>query len=340
VTRRRALLAAALAPWVGWAGWARAQAADTLLSRHGRPVPPSPRRVFAAGPPAAVLVAALAPGQLLGWPYTLPEGSQAVLSPELACLPVLGRLAGRGSTMSIEALLALRPDLIIDAGTVDDHHRSTAERVAAQTGIPYVLVDGRLAQSPTQLREVGRLLGASARAEQLASYADAALAQAQRLRERHRAAPPRVYLARGADGLETGFAGAINAELLEFTGARNVAEVPGAGSVGRVSMEQVLGWNPDLIVTQQPGLARQLRAAPAWRGVAAVRGGRVLQVPHLPFGWIDGPPGVNRLLGLRWLTQVLDPSAPAVDAEALARGFHRLFFGMPEGAAWPPGALP
>ena len=50
-------------------------------------------------------------------------------------------------------LAALRPllgkdDLIIDAGTVDDHHRSTAERVAAQTGIPYVLVDGRLTPDP------------------------------------------------------------------------------------------------------------------------------------------------------------------------------------------------
>lgn len=337
--RRRSLLAGA-ALLLPWAGAALANPGKTLLSHHGPAVGPHPLRVFAAGPPAAVLVAALAPERLLGWPQTLQPEARTLLTPVLASLPTVGRLSGRGSTISVESLLSLRPDLIIDAGTVDAHYRSMAERIAAQTGIPFVLVDGRMGQSAQQLREAGRLLGVEKRGEQLASQADAVLALAQRQRDQTHSPPPRVYLARGTDGLETGWAGAINAELLEFAGARNVAEMPGAGSVGRVSLEQLLVWNPDLIVTQQPGLANRLRSASAWRSVNAVRTGRVLQVPHLPFGWIDGPPGINRLLGLRWLLSVLYGHPPAATLEAEARGFNSLFYGTPMDAVWPAGSLP
>src|SRR5690606_428623 len=76
------------------------------------------------------------------------------LAPAQSDLPLLGRLAGRGSTMTLEQLVLLAPDLVIDAGSVTATYRSMAERVAQQTGIPYLLVDGRLEESAQQLREV------------------------------------------------------------------------------------------------------------------------------------------------------------------------------------------
>lgn len=352
--RRKVLQAALLAPWLAAPWWQAASAREgvqPLVQHFGKALPPQPARVLAAGPPAAVLVAALAPQALLGWPTRLQQGASSQLSAHLAGLPVTGRLAGRGSTLGTEALLALRPEVIIDAGTVDDFYRSQAERMAAQTGIPYVLVDGRLPQSAQQLREVGALLGVSQRAEALAAYADATLAQAQQLRVRWQGQPPRVYLARGADGLETGWRGSINAELLEFAGLHNVAASGAEGNVGRVSLEQVLAWNPDLIVTQQAGLAAQLRADPLWRSVRAVQTGQVWQVPSLPFGWIDGPPGINRLMGLRWLNLALQAwPAPtlvpeqtahhAAQVKAEAAAFNQLFYGSAGDAAWPEGSLP
>ncbi|WP_242612538.1 ABC transporter substrate-binding protein [Corticibacter populi] len=359
--RRRGLLAAGLlAPFAGvlrCAHGAQAQA-PSLLSPFGPAVVPRPGRVFAAGPPAAVLVAALAPQALLGWPQKLTDEARGMLSTTLAGLPVTGRLAGRGSTLSIEALLALQPDLIVDAGTVDEHYRSTAARVAQQTGIPYVLVDGRLAQSPRQLRELGQWLGVPGRAEALARYADETLALARHYRAQAGRRPVAAYLARGVDGLETGWAGSINAELLELMGMRNVADSGGGGNlghVGQVSLEQLLNWDPELILTQQPGLAAQLLQVPAWRSLRAVRSRQVLQVPYLPFGWVDGPPGINRLIGLRWLAAVLDglaadgvaadaaaPEGPvrSVAFEAQARHFCALFYGTPDDAVWPSGALP
>jgi len=307
--------------------------------------------VFAAGPPAAVLLACLAPQRLLGWPMSLSDAAKPWLPAAARDKPLLGRLSGRGSTVSLEALLALKPDLIVDAGTVDPTYVSTAQRVAEQTGVPYALVDGRLADSAAQLRQLARLLGPSAeldaRAEALAAFAEQALADVARpaagaARPPAAAgagAPPSVYLARGADGLETATAGAINAEVIEAAGARNVA-VTGRAGVARVSMEQVLGWAPDWVLTQDRNFFRLAQTDATWRTLPALREGRLLLAADRPFGWLDGPPSVNRLLGLKWLAAVLrrgpaPAPAPAPASEAAlqpvldeALRFHALFYGI------------
>lgn len=288
------------------------------------------QRVFAAGPPAAVLLACLAPERLLGWPMALRDSAKALLPPVLRDKPVLGRLAGRGSTVSLEALLALQPDLIVDAGNVDATYVSTAQRVAEQTGLPYALLDGRLADSPAQLRALGRLLGVQARADTLASLADEALAAAATV-QGGAAGVPGVYLARGADGLETATAGSINAEFIEAAGGRNVAATGRAG-VARVSMEQVLGWSPDWVLTQDRNFHRLAQTEATWRTLPAVREGRLLLAPDLPFGWLDGPPAINRLLGVQWLAVQLKQrqrlgGRALDDLLAQAQRFYTLFYG-------------
>ena len=114
-----------------------AQGRGTLIHAFGAlPSPDRVRRVFAAGPPATVLVTVLAPEKLLGWSGAMSAEALSWLPPSLRELPVLGRLSGRGSTIPLEKLLALKPDLIVDAGTVDATYLSMAERVHRQTGIP------------------------------------------------------------------------------------------------------------------------------------------------------------------------------------------------------------
>jgi iron complex transport system substrate-binding protein len=92
----------------------------------------------------------------------------------------IGRLSGRGSTLPLEKLLALQPDLVLDSGTSDATHVSAAERLARQTGLACVLVQGSLPEHARQLREVGSLLGAAERGETLARHADEVAAGARR----------------------------------------------------------------------------------------------------------------------------------------------------------------
>ena len=314
---------------------AGAGAARSLITSFGQlPDPASITRVFASGGPAGVLASVLAPEKLLGWPSHMSEQARRLLPRMRADLPHLGRLSGRGSTITIESLLALRPDMILDAGTVDPTHRSSAERVWQQTGLPYVLIDGRLADHPAQLRETARLLGVEQRGEQLATAAQGVLDLAvQVLADTAPSERPRVYYGRGPDGLETGLQGSINMEVIELTGGRNVAAHARRGGLTQVSMEQILAWDPEVLLTQDAAFAQRVPSDPLWRGVSAVRERRVHLAPQLPFGWLDGPPGVNRLLGVPWLLSKLYPGrhpmlAPDLVHDTLVT-LHQLFHGSP-----------
>ncbi|MGZ3307239.1 MAG: iron ABC transporter substrate-binding protein, partial [Xanthobacteraceae bacterium] len=65
---------------------------------------------------------------------------------------------------------------------------------------------------------------------------------------------------------------------------------------------------------------------PAWASVAAVRTRRVHLSPKLPFGWVDFPPSVNRLIGLWWLAKILYPDLFPEDLRALTRDFYSRFY--------------
>lgn len=313
---------------------ARAAVPMTVHAFGRPPEPGRVRRVFAAGPPAAVLAHVLAPDRLLGWPMQVPAEARAFLAPAVRDRPFLGRLSGRGSTMPLEKLLALSPDLILDAGTVDATYLSAAEGVHRRTGIPYLLVPGRLADSPWQLAETGRLLGVPERGAALAREAERLLGESRGAGRGGSQRTPRVYVARGPDGLETAKAGSLNAESLALAGGESVASGPGGG-VARVSFEQVLAWDPEVVLTQDAGFFASARGDDRWKRLRPVREGRFHLVPSLPFGWLDGPPGVNRLVGLPWLGSRLHGAARGSDELERVRAFHRAFYGFaPERAAF------
>ena len=95
-----------------------------------------------------------------------------------------------------------------------------------------------------------------------------------------------------------------------------------------VSVEQVLLWNPDVIITIDRDFATNVRSDPVWSAVAAVKVGRVHLSPKLPFGWVDFPPSINRLIGLWWLAKIFYPTEFPEDIRALTRDFYRRFYNV------------
>ncbi|MFC0407005.1 ABC transporter substrate-binding protein [Roseomonas elaeocarpi] len=299
---RRALLGA-MAAWP-WA--ARAQDSRPVRDAAGRlaTLPQRVTRVVAAGLPAALPIWSLAPDLLAGWARA-PRGPElAFLPPEAAALPETGRLTGGGSdTASVEAVVASHADMILDYGSVTPSYAAQMDRIQSQTRVPALLLDGTLSKIPDTFQLLGELLGRQAAAKPLietsARLLDEARAAAALLAQRGR---PRVFYARGPQGLETGVAGSINTEILEFCGAENVAAAQaGVGNLAQVSAEQVVVWDPDWIITPEAALAATMPKHPIWSTLRAVREGRIAVAPVLPFGWVDSPPSVNRLLGLAWL---------------------------------------
>jgi iron complex transport system substrate-binding protein len=95
-----------------------------------------------------------------------------------------------------------------------------------------------------------------------------------------------------------------------------------------VSVEQVLVWNPDVIITIEPAFAASVRNDPVWAPVKAVQTGRVYLSPTLPFGWVDFPPSVNRLVGLWWLAKAFYGDLFPEDLRPITRDFYHMFYHM------------
>jgi iron complex transport system substrate-binding protein len=289
------------------------------------PVPARVERVFPAGPPAAIMLYTLAPDLLLGWPRANRPEECAYMLPDICARPEVGRITGRGNTANLETVLALKPDLILDVGATSETFVSLAARVQDQTGIPYALLDGRFVALATAYRKLGQLVGRQDAAEQLADYTSRTLTEiTERIANVSAENRPRVYYARGPRGLVTGLGGSINVETIELIG-RNVAG-DARGGLANVSIEQVLLWNPDVIVTIDLEFFDAVRSDPSWAAVKAVRDNRVHLSPKMPFGWVDFPPGINRLIGLWWLAKILYPERFPEDLRLLTRDFYARFY--------------
>jgi iron complex transport system substrate-binding protein len=290
------------------------------------PIPDRVQRVFPAGPPAAIMLYTFAPDLLIGWTRAHRVEECEFLGADACSKPEVGRITGRGNTANLEVVLSLKPDLILDIGTINDTYVSLATRVQEQTGISYALLDGRFDAMVATYRKLGELTRRPADADAVARYAEETIATIKGRIDRIPAdGRPRVYYARGPRGLETGLGGSINVETIEFLGVRNVA-AERKGGMATVSVEQVLVWNPDVIITIDRDFAASVRTDPVWAPIKALQAGRVHLSPKLPFGWVDFPPSANRLIGLWWLAKILYPEQFPEDLRPLTRDFYTRFF--------------
>jgi iron complex transport system substrate-binding protein len=269
--------------------------AAEIVDATGRTVqvPDQIAHVLPAGPPAAVLLAAIAPDLMLGWPSPTADSTRALLAPAAATLPLVPRLTGREDVTA--KLQALHPDLILDYGTVSPRYADLARTTQEKTGLPTILLDGSLTDIPHAVRSLGHILHRDGRAETIATFAEALLALPA-IPADHR----RVLYARSADGLTVAAPGTDVTEVFTRLGWQVVAP-NGQGTFRPSSVAAIRALDPDMLVFSDPAMRDTVMHDGAWRSVRAVRDGHVLIAPGLPFGWIEEPPSINRLLGLAWL---------------------------------------
>ncbi len=290
-------------------------------------VPDRVGRVMPANPSADVLVFVLAPEKLVGWSQAPSRRQRAYLPAKFARLPTVGPLIRLDPSETIQLVARMHPDLIIESGPVSSEAAARADWVQAQTRIPYIVLDNSIQTTSAVLRTIGAMLGAGERGEDLGHYADNAI---DSLRGRLLIAPaderPLVYYGRGPDGLETGLAGSQAMADIDQAGVINVAARLGRGDLTRVTRDQIVAWNPEIVIAQDRSFYNTLLRSSAWRGLTAVASKRVYLAPADPFGWIDSPPGVNRILGLFWLTGLFYPDQYQEDLRTNVREFYEKFY--------------
>jgi iron complex transport system substrate-binding protein len=291
-------------------------------------VPDRIGRVMAANQSAAVLIFVLAPEKLAGWSEMPSRGRPADLPAKYARLPVIGPLIRPNPQEAVQLVARARPDLIIEFGPVSPEASARADWFQQQTGVPYILLDNGIQTTPTMLRTVGAMLGVGQRGEDLGHYADYAIDGLRgRLLIVSATERPLVYYGRGADGLESGLGGSQAMADIDQAGVINVAARLGSGELTRVTRDQIFAWNPAIVIAEQRSFYDALQRGSEWRGLGAVANKRVYLAPADPFGWIDNPPGVNRVVGLYWLTALFYPDQYQQDLRTVAREFYEKFYG-------------
>ena len=290
---------------------------------RGVALPARVTRVMAAGAPAEVLLYTLAPEMLVGR-NRLPDAAAIEFCPPAFRTPVLIRQLPEVDNPDADAeLLALRPDVYVDYGTVDSDYIAAVDAVQKRTGITGVILDGELRRVPETYRRFGAALGVSSRGERLAAAADRVLTRYRGILAR---SAPRVYLACSADGFSPCLADERSGEQLAWLGGTNVAGMRASSPRRPLTIEEITAMRPQVIVVSGAGAAARLRANPAWQGVEAVKAGRVHEWPAVPYNWGARPPSVNRIPGLMWLAYVAAGRAFDAAFRDDVRGFFREFY--------------
>lgn len=253
-----------------------------------------PRRIVSLIPSVTETILAL------GAADRLVARSDFDTDPALAHLPAVGQ----GLTPSLEQLTMLQPELVI--AWPDNASRSVIARLADLGVTVYTPQIQTLADIERTIRELGDIMGLESAAASLNATIDAELDAIRRaVADRER--PTVFYVVWYAPPTTAGTGTYVN-ELIEIAGANNIFEdAPGLWPT--VSIEDVLNRRPDIVLLSQTEEIRvdleQLRAAPGWRELEAVREGRVLQID----ADLYNRPGPRVIEAARQLAYLLHPDA-------------------------------
>jgi len=313
---------------------AHAQSASTtrlFTDSAGRTVevPVRLERIAPSGVLAQIVLYSLVPERLLGWSARPTELMKPYLPSRHWNLPTFGQFYGKNVSLNLEALIAADPQIIIDIGEVKKTVRADMDAIQKQTGIPVVFIEATLDSFASAYAMLGELTGEKQAAQALSHYCSETVGSARKIAGSIPVTRKvRVYYGEGTDGLQANAAGSIHADIIELVGGDNVVKLPAATVSGgtQVSMEQLLLWDPDVIIVGPGSVYDTARTDPLWKNLRAVKAGRLYEVPQGPYNWMARPPAVNRLLGAVWLGRLFYPDLYPVDMVAEAIKFYRMFY--------------
>lgn len=289
------------------------------------------KSVFSTGPVAAIFLYMVAPDKLLGWNYELNDVEKSIILDKYQDLPNFGM----GDAVNYEAVIAANPTIAINSGKINDAMVSDCDALSESLGIPVVAVDNELNNSVEAFRFMGELLGVEDHAEELAQYAEQVFTDINALSDIPEEKKVSVYFGNGEDSLETAPRGSQHAQILDVINAVNVADLElGDGSRVQISAEQLLAWDPDVIVVNgEPkadksgsSAAEDILSNPDYASLKAVQDQKVYGTPNAPFSWVDRPAGPNRLIGMRWFSALIYPEYIKCDINEEIHKFFDLFY--------------
>ncbi len=293
-------------------------------------MPAQVNRVLGLHPVSTYAIWRLAPDKLISvdwvfqWMY-LQSTSTKYLSDadiaKLSKLPVTGTFFAK---MNTEQVISLKPDVII---TLDSD--INVDKLQQQAKIPVVAVGKEpLSGYEDTFRMVGKIVGNGQEADKLADFWDKTLktAQAETAKVPDSKKLKVFYTGKLGNVLTTVGKNTIMGSVIDMAGGINLGDqLSDTGNESAtVSMEQILAWNPDIIIVATEGGKQQIMNDPRWKNLTAVKEGKVYVPPQ--YGDLDS---VQSILGLVWTQGLLLHNNDAASKAYLAqemKAYYPLFF--------------
>ena len=241
----------------------------------------------------------------------------ALAAPELLELPSVGT----AKEFDMETCLSLEPDLVVLPLKLRD-----AADTLEEMGVDALLVNP---EDMALLKETVSLLAAATGADAsalLACYDEKEAFLTELLADAER---PSVYLAGNSSYLSTAGAAMYQNTLIELGGGTNVAAEIEDSYWTEISYEQLLAWDPEVIViaAEAEYTRDDLINDEQLQDVAAVVSGRVYALPDSIEAWDSPVPGA--VLGSLWMANARHADAYSWEQFASdAAAFYAEFYGI------------
>lgn len=283
-------------------------------------------RIAVTGSLGQIAVFAIAPDLLVGIPSEWDAVAEAYLDTQYYNLPVLGQLYGGKGELNLEELLSAAPQVVIDIGEPKEGIAGDMDALTEQTGIPFVHISAYLDSMDVTYALLGELLGREEEARVLSDYCADVYSRMLALADGVKKV--NMLYVTGEEGLNVLARGSFHTEVIDMM-ANNLAVVDSPSSKGtgnEVDMEQILTWNPDVIIFSDRSIYASVGDDPLWQSVAAIKNNTYYEVPLGPHNWLGMPASVQRLLGMLWMGKLLYPEAADYDLYAEAAQYYKLFY--------------
>lgn len=260
------------------------------------------------------------------------------LVPQLPNLPTPGGL----TKVNIEELLTLKPDVVF----VTNYAPADMVKQIEGAGLPVVAIslldvppeeavklNPSVKDEPaaidagfaTGVRLIADVLGRKEKGEEMiAATKKTRKFVADRLSDIPTDKRVPVYMAN--PDLTTYGRGKYTGLMMERAGARNVAN--SISGFKQVTMEDVLTWNPAVILVQEryPAVVDEIRKNPSWQTIDAVKNGRIYMMPEYAKAW-GYPMPEAMALGELWMAKELYPERfKDIDMQKEADAYYKEFY--------------
>ncbi len=225
-------------------------------------------------------------------------------APELLELPNVGT----AKDFDLEGCLALKPDLVILPKKLTDQAKSLSDM-----GIKVIVVNP---ENEKLLREtieiIGTATGTTEKSEELVAYYNDKYNELENL-IKNSAEKPSVYLAGTSDILTVASGSMYQNSVIEKAGGVNVAKDITDLSWANISYEQMIAYNPDMIVIvpEAEFTKEDVLNNPQLADIKAVKDGAVYEMPDKFEAWDSPVP--SGVLGAMWLASIINEKGYSFD---------------------------